>query len=82
MNSRCPWEKIEGFISPGEFKRFERWMADQIEAGSAEEIPVDGESRDFYWRQRWFRHIGSDTVWRLADPDPPFAGVFKPVARP
>jgi hypothetical protein len=43
--SSCPWEEIDGFQSPGEFRRFEPWMAEQIEAGNAEDVPVDTEIR-------------------------------------
>jgi hypothetical protein len=78
MNT-CPWEEIEGFQSPSEFQGFERWMAEQIAAGNAEELPVDSASRGPYWRQRWFRHKASGEAWRLAEPDPPFTGLFQRV---
>ena len=78
MNN-CPWEEINGFQSPGEFQRFERWIAEQIQLGNAEEVLVNFELRGPYWHQRWFRHKASGAVWRLAKPDPPFTGVFEPV---
>jgi hypothetical protein len=40
MNN-CPWEEINGFQSPGEFQRFERWIAEQIQLGNAEEMLVN-----------------------------------------
>ena len=53
MNN-CPWEEINGFQSPGEFQRFERWIAEQIQLGNAEEVLVNFELRGPYWHQRWF----------------------------
>jgi hypothetical protein len=37
--SGCPWEEIEGFQSPAEFHRFERWMAEQIAAEMLRKCP-------------------------------------------
>lgn len=77
----CPWEKIKDFRSIIEFRRFEEWMNDQIRTGSAREIEVVfpyAEAPSFY--QKWFEHCDTQTVWRLVWPDPPFPGVFEPIA--
>ncbi|MCS7063449.1 MAG: hypothetical protein NZM04_05305 [Methylacidiphilales bacterium] len=77
--SKCPWEEIIGFQSPGEFQRFQSWIEEQIKLGNAEEVPVDPSCIGAYWNQRWLRHKASGVVWRLVEPDPPFTGVFQPV---
>ena len=73
------WEPIAGFQSPSEFQRFERWIADQVSAGIATEVPVVAP----YWgttlRERWHRHVASEEVWRLVSPDFPFRGIFERV---
>ena len=76
----CPWAETKGFQSPAEFQRFECWVAEQIQLGNAEEVPVDPSLRGPYWHQRWIRHSASRTVWRVVEPDPPFTGIFQPVA--
>ena len=38
--SECLWEEIDAFQSSGEFRRFEAWLAEQIQAGDAEQIEV------------------------------------------
>ncbi len=74
--SDYPWDAIKGFQSPAEFRRFDQWMADQINAGVAEQVTADS-TKIQYWAERWFRHSASQTIWRLAPPDPPFTGVFE-----
>jgi hypothetical protein len=75
----CPWEPIRDFQSLIEFEKFERWMSDQIRAGRAEEIPIEGDFKGIYPRARWFSHKNSGQVWRLAGPDGPFHGTFEPL---
>ena len=78
--SACPWDIIGAFQELGEFRRFQRWIGEQIALGVAEEVPVGqryaGAST---LNERWFKHKASGTVWRLVEPDPPFAGTFEPV---
>jgi hypothetical protein len=73
------WEEIHGFDSPGEFARFEAWLASQIEQGDAEEIPVDEPYGSPYFTERWIRDPDTREVWRVVAPEQPFRGVFIPV---
>jgi hypothetical protein len=75
--SICPWEAIDAFVTPGEFARFERWLADQINDGEAIEVEPKPGPQNLYWKQRWVKHVDSGEVWVLAYPDPPFRGEFK-----
>jgi hypothetical protein len=78
MNN-CPWESIDSFRSPGEFRRFLVWMAQQTDQGDAVEVPVISKYGNAGWDEKWFKHIPSGQVWRLVWPDQPFYGVFLPV---
>jgi hypothetical protein len=76
----CPWERINEFDSLGEFNGFVDWIAEQTKSAAAEEVPVvkpylGGNT----FREKWFRHVRSESVWRLVWPDGPFHGVFEPV---
>jgi hypothetical protein len=76
----CPWEEIDGFQSPGEFRRFEAWLSEQIQAGTAEQVEVKSRyANAATLAEKWFRHKPSGQTWRLVDPDPPFLGTFEPV---
>lgn len=78
--NHCPWEKIDAFQRLSEFQRFECWIAEQLASGTAEEIPVKHRyAGATTFNERWFKHKPSGTVWRLVNPDPPFAGTFEPV---
>lgn len=73
------WDEIHGFASPGEFARFERWVAAAID----ESLLVAVDVQDPYsglpmLNERWYR-TPSGSVWRLVAPDPPFRGVFERV---
>jgi hypothetical protein len=76
--SNCPWEAIDGFHSINKFKRFEAWLADQVHAEIAIEIPV---SMPYFGitglSEKWFKHLESNSVWRLVRPDGPFTGLFE-----
>jgi hypothetical protein len=77
--SECLWEKIDAFQSQGEFRRFEAWLAKQIQGGDAEQVEVKRRyAAATTPRERWFRHKSSGKTWRLVDPDPPFPGTFEP----
>jgi len=79
------WAPINGFRSPGEYSRFQRWIADRVSRGQAEAVEV-GVHRGGVTSQieRWYRHVESQEIWRLVEPDPPSRGVFLRVdpARP
>jgi hypothetical protein len=76
------WEPIEGFRSPGEFARFQRWIADRVEEGAAERVPVDPDFEDANpLLEQWYRDAGTGEVWRLVLPDPPSRGSFGRLGR-
>jgi hypothetical protein len=78
--SCAEWEAIDGFGSPGEFERFQGWIAGQVESGSAERVPVDAGFKDANpMFEEWYRCVDSGQVWRLLFPDPPSRGSFVPV---
>jgi len=73
------WPEVHGFRSPNEFAR----LAGALEASpdvteTAVEVPYCGSPR---FTERWFV-LGDGTAWRLVAPDPPFRGVFEPIAAP
>ena len=75
----CEWEKIAAFQMPSEFDRFERWIADQVGAGIALEVPVRTSRAGSLPDEKWYRHLASGEVWRLVSPDFPFRGAFERV---
>ena len=79
MSTPRGWEIIDGFRSPSEFERFERWLGEQVDAGQAEAVPVDITWRDANpLFEEWYRCIETGEVWRLLFPDPPSRGAFVP----
>jgi len=78
--SDCDWEEIHAFSSPGEFRRFVRWIETQVQEGHCEEI-LDRGGAAGPWDDRRFRCISSNEIWKLACPDPGyFAGSWLPEA--
>ena len=78
--SCADWEPIDGFRSPGEFERFEGWLADRVADGTAARIPVDRARKDANpLFEEWYRCTETGQVWRLLRPDPPSRGSFVPV---
>jgi hypothetical protein len=76
----CPWNPIDDFFSLGEFERFESWIAAQVACNEAEELAVTKPYLDApSFKEKWFKHLGSGSVWRLVWPDGPFKGVFEAV---
>ena len=74
------WDEIHGFVSPGEFRRFQNWIVKQVQEGALVEVQVEEPySGSPLFDERWF-HTTSGTVWRLVAPDPPFRGVFERVS--
>ena len=74
------WEEIHGFASLGEYARFEKYIAEQVRNGHAEELDADPDygSGEVY-RGRWFKDRDTGEVWRLVPPDFPFKGIWEPV---
>jgi hypothetical protein len=78
MNS-CYWEVVNGFNSPGEFKRFYAWLSGQVDAGVVENIPVTEPTVIFGLEERWYRCKESGEIWQLVAPQAPFDGYWGPV---
>jgi hypothetical protein len=80
MNS-CNWEAIHGFESPGEYRRFCLWLAEQVDAGLVECMQVTKPSDDliFGLDERWYQCKASGEMWRLVAPQSPFRGMWGPV---
>jgi hypothetical protein len=73
------WDEIHGFTSPGEFQRFQRWIAEATAEGVLTEVPVEsGYSGSSLFDEHWYR-APSGAVWRVVAPEPPFHGVFERV---
>ena len=81
MTATCAaWEPIDGFRSPGEFERFQTWLAGFVEDGVAEQVPVDPDWKDANpLFEDWYRCGETGRVWRLIAPDPPSRGAFMPL---
>jgi hypothetical protein len=74
------WEEIRGFTSPGEYRRFLRYIEEQVSSGAARERPADAQyGKGMIFGGRWFQDVETGTVWRLVPPDPPFQGIWEPV---
>jgi hypothetical protein len=76
----CSWEEIHGFVSPGEYDRFVRYLEAQVEQGQADEVPANpAYAASEIYGGRWFKHCDSGQVWRLVAPDFPLKGLWEPV---
>jgi hypothetical protein len=74
------WEEIHGFQSPGEFKKFVRYIESQVSSGEAKEVNPDPDYRKGeIYGGRWFKDLKTGEVWRLVPPDIPFKGLWEPV---
>lgn len=80
--TKCPWKEISEFQSPAEFADFKNWIDEQVFLNNAVRVDVkerySGATMRGEW---WFQHRVSGEVWRLVEPDPPFYGLFEPVAK-
>ena len=77
----CLWEEISGFDYFKEYSRFVTWIEDQVLAGHAEELPARPvEYNDA--SERWFKHMDSETIWRLSGPGEKSNGSFSPEKDP
>jgi hypothetical protein len=85
MRFACPWEAIDRFQNLVEFRSFERWIAGQVSAGMARQVPVEHAYAAYAAHaavqvevvEVWYMHVMSREVWRLVWPEPPFDGVFQ-----
>jgi hypothetical protein len=78
--SKCEWEKIDDFRSPGEFRKFLYWMQNQVAAGLAEEVEVEHPYINApSLKEKWFMHVENRCIWRIVWPDGPFTGLFEKV---
>jgi hypothetical protein len=85
MRRSCPWEEIARFQNLVEFRSFERWIAGQVSAGMARQVPVAhalAEDRGSAVSEVWYMHLMSREVWRLVWPEPPQDGLFMRVPDP
>lgn len=74
------WEEIHGFVSPGEYKKFCAYIADQVAAGIAQERALDPNyKKGEIFGGRWFEDAETKEVWRLVPPDFPFRGLLERV---
>jgi hypothetical protein len=78
--SGAGWEPIDGFRSPAEYERFRAWIAERVEEGVAERVPVDlGGTAPGQVFEEWYRCTENGQVWILLLPDGPSRGAFVPV---
>ena len=79
--SKCNWEEIHGFESPGEYQRFCAWLDSQLRAEIIESVPV-GLSKlrvPYGFNEKWFKCKESGEIWRLVAPEAPFHGSWEEV---
>lgn len=72
---------VEGFDSVSGYQRLQSQL-DRLErtgAAMRTSIPT-GQGWGTAWQESWYQCKGTGEVWRLVGPDPPFRGIFKPVA--
>ena len=80
--SNTLWEEIHGFISPGEYDKFLRYIEGQVKAGYAIELEPDSNyGKGQIYGGRWFEDVESGEVWRLIQPDFPFKGLWEPIKK-
>lgn len=66
----CHWEKIDGFRSIIEFKRFSIWLKEQVQKGNALELPIKSSYGGEMLDEKWIQCSDCGAVWRLVSPDP------------
>tara|TARA_R110002126_G_scaffold80018_3_gene198461 strand:- start:470 stop:724 length:255 start_codon:yes stop_codon:yes gene_type:complete len=77
---KVQWEEMRKFKSPGEFRRFQNYLKNQIDAGLVEKVEVDPNySKGILSGGKWFRNKESGDIWRLIEPDFPFKGKWEHV---
>ena len=73
------WPTIEGFNSPEEFRQLLDALESLVTKGRIEELGPSINYPGISDRERWFRPVGQQHVWKLTSPDFPLRGSFKPV---
>ncbi len=71
MKDYC-WESINSFSSAAEFKRFLKWIEEQVEAKVCEEVEMNLKV-SMPPQERVFRCLSSNEVWVLSFPDPGYS---------
>ena len=80
MEMNDDWEAIDGFNSPGEYRRFCTHIEKQVASGDARERAVDPNyGKGMISDGRWFEDRNTKAVWRLVAPDFPFRGLWEKV---
>jgi hypothetical protein len=76
------YDPIAGFVLPGEYERFVKFIEGQAAAGQVVELAPDPEyNKACVYGGRWFRDIENDETWRLVPPDFPFRGLWERIDR-
>jgi hypothetical protein len=72
--------EIDGFNSPGAYRRFCTSIERQVASGDALERTADPNyGRGMISGGRWFEDRGTKQIWRLVPPDFPFRGLWEKV---
>jgi hypothetical protein len=80
MEMNNDWEEIDGFNSPGEYRRFCTHIEKQVASGDALERAVDPNyGKGMIFGGRWFEDRGTKQIWRLVPPDFLFRGLWEKV---
>jgi len=80
MEMNDDWEAIDGFNSPGEYRRFCTHIEKQVASGDALERAVDPNyGKGMIFGGRWFEDRGTKQIWRLVPPDFLFRGLWEKV---
>jgi len=74
---KCHWEKIDGFSSIDEFRRFQKWMSNQVFEGMSKPVSTKESYAGENLTEEWYVCTSCNSTWRLVKPDPGyFNGVF------
>ncbi len=80
--SKAEFYEIHGFASLSEYERFVQYINNLINEGVVSELkPCHDHIEYGYQDEKWFKVHGTDHIWRLVEPDPPFAGVWEKVKK-
>ena len=66
MEMNNDWEEIDGFNSPGEYRRFCAYIEKQVASGDALERTADPNyGKGMIFGGRWFEDPSTKEIWRL-----------------
>lgn len=66
------WEEIDGFNSPGAYRRFCTYIEKKMASGDAlERTAYPNYGKGMIFGGRWFEDRGTKQIWRLVPPDFP-----------